>query len=337
MLLVDSVYINNGGGLVLLRYLVDYFESEFQDVFYLFDSRTEVYFKNIPALRKRYISNSLMERHFFYKKNRDQFNFVICFGNLPPTIRLKAKVFVYFHQKLFLEIPSDFSFSSKCVFLFKQKILNIMKNNADYWLVQSNIIKIELAEKYFNGLDKRIIKLPFYPEFNFSNFNVKRLKNSFLYISNSSSHKNHYKLIESFCFAYKELKKGSLTLTVPSSDVELCNFINNKINLGYPIKNVGFIERQKLVELYLSHEYLIFPSLSESFGLGLAEGIDGGCKIIAADLNYTYEVCEPSLVFNPYSIESMKNAIVTAVRNELPYAKKLIENDISKIMQLLVD
>ena len=77
--------------------------------------------------------------------------------------------------------------------------------------------------------------------------------------------------------------------------------------------------------------------MAESFGLGLVEGIDGGCKIIAADLSYTYDICEPSLVFNLYSVESMKNAIVTAVQDELPYAKKLIENDISKIMQLLVD
>src|SRR5690606_24485337 len=175
------------------------------------------------------------------------------------------------------------------------------------------------------------------PSLEFSNYYIKRAPGSFFYVSNSSPHKNHHKLIESFCLAYDEIKKGSLTITVPNSDLELCDFIKSKINLCYPIKNVGFIERQKLVELYLSHEYLIFPSLAESFGLGLAEAIDGGCKIIAADLNYTYEVCEPSLVFDPYSVESMKNAIVTAVQNELSYAQKLIENDISKIMQLLAD
>ena len=203
--------------------------------------------------------------------------------------------------------------------------------------MQSKIIQKEFSKKYLNGNSGKIIIFPFYPELNFSSISVSRLKNNFLYVSNSSSHKNHFNLIESFCLAFNELKRGSLTITVPSSDIKLCNFINNKVNLGYPIINVGFIEREKLAELYLSHEYLIFPSLAESFGLGLAEAVDGGCKIIAADLNYTYEVCEPSLVFNPYSIESMKNAIVTAVQNELPYAKKLIENDISKIMQLLVD
>lgn len=337
MLLIDGVYINNGGGLVLLRYLVDFFEKKEVDVFYLLDSRVKNNFFDINENKKKFISNSIFERHFFYKKNKEKFNLVICFGNLPPTIRLKAKVLVYFHQKLFLEIPRDFSIKDKLIFLFKQNILNLIKNNADIWLVQSENVKLEFSKKYLSGRAEKIAKLPFYPELNFSCYNMNRAKNSFLYVSNSSPHKNYYRLIESFCLAYDEVHKGSLTVTVPDTDLNLCAFIQKEIDLGYPIKNVGFIDREKLTELYLGHEYFIFPSLAESFGLGLAEAIDGGCKIIASDLKYTYEVCKPSLVFDPFDIESIKDAIVTAIQNELPYTKKLINNDISKIMQLLVE
>lgn len=337
MLLVDSVFINNGGGLVLLRHLVDYLESEFQDVFYLFDRRTEVYFKHIPLSRKEYISNSLIKRHFFYQKNKIKFDQVLCFGNLPPTIRLKSKVLVYFHQLLFLKLPKDFSLKNKCIYKLKQFILNFTKENADIWLVQSENVRLEFSKKYLFEKKQKIIKLPFYPNLDFSGYVMHRAKFSFLYVSNSSPHKNHYKLIQSFCLAYDEVHEGKLTVTVPDTDINLCEYIQQKIDLGYPIKNVGFIDREKLTELYLSHEYFIFPSLAESFGLGLAEAIDGGCKIIASDLSYTYEICEPSLVFNPISIDSMQSAIVTAIQNELPCAKKLIENDLSKIMQLLAD
>lgn len=336
MILLDAVYINNGGGLVLLKYLVDYLESEFQDVFYLFDKRTEVYFKYIPVLRKKYISNSLIERHFFYQMNKIKFNQVLCFGNLPPTIRLDSKVLVYFHQQLYLSVPYNFSLKNKLIYFTKQNILNFFKNNADIWLVQSESIKLNFSNKYLGGKPEKIIKLPFYPELDFS-FSVNRVKGSFFYVSNSSPHKNHFKLIESFCLAYDQLHKGRLMVTVPETDINLCNFLKEKIDLGYPIENIGFVDREKLAELYLSHEYFIFPSLAESFGLGLAEAIDGGCKIIASDLSYTYEICEPSLVFDPLDIESIKDAIVTAIQNELPYAKKLINNDISKIMQLLVE
>lgn len=337
MILVDSVYINNGGGLVLLKCLVDFLESQSLDLFYLFDARTKSVFTNIDSNKKKFINNSIFDRHKFYKANKISFSHVICFGNLPPTIRLNSKVLVYFHQLLFLEIPKEFSLKNKIIYGIKQNILNFLKSNADLWLVQSEFIRVELSKKYFSNESEKIIKLPFYPGLSFSYYNMNRLKDSFLYVSNSPPHKNHYRLIESFCLAYDEVNKGKLTVTVPSTNLNLCEFIQKKIDLGYPIKNVGFIDREKLTELYLGHEYFIFPSLAESFGLGLAEAIDGGCKIIASDLNYTYEVCQPSLVFNPISIDSMQSAIVTAIQNELPYAQKLIENDLSKIMQLLAD
>ena len=54
-------------------------------------------------------------------------------------------------------------------------------------------------------------------------------------------------------------------------------------------------DRLTLQKEYLSSEFLMFPSLTESFGLGLIEAIECGCKVIGADLPYTYEVCEPHL------------------------------------------
>lgn len=336
MILIDSVYINNGGGLILLRYLVDCLKDR-QDVFYLFDNRVSNIFEKSSIKNKKFISNSVLERHLFYKENKEKFDKVFCFGNLPPTIRLNAKVLVYFHQPLFLNIPENFSFKNKISYNIKQLFLHYFKKNADYWLVQSNYIANRFSSKYLSRDNNKVIIAPFYPQLYFSNFIQERIPNSFLYVSNSSPHKNHYRLIEAFCLGFDEVQKGSLVVTVPQTDIKLCEFIQKKIDLGYPIKNVGFIDRERLIELYLSHEYLIFPSLAESFGLGLAEAIDGGCKIIAADLSYIYEVCEPSLVFDPLSINSIEYAIVTAIQNELPCAKKLIENDISKLIQLLAE
>ena len=154
-------------------------------------------------------------------------------------------------------------------------------------------------------------------------------------MSNSAPHKNHENLITAFCNAYEQTKQGSLVITVPPSNVELCQLVVEKQKLGFPIENVGFVDRDDLIKLYLSHEYLIFPSLAESFGLGLAEAIDGGCKVIASDLPYTYQVCQPSLTFNPRSIESIESAIIKAVFQELPDSNKIITNDINQLILLL--
>lgn len=340
MILIDAIYINNGGGLVLLKYLIETIKSSDLKVFFILDDRLKGQLDELNMLNCIYISSSFVDRYKFYKNNRNKYNKVLCFGNVPPPLKLKkSKVFVYFHQPLFLEIPQDFSLINKIIYTIKQNILRFFRSNTDYWLVQSPFISTKFSTKYLKGKSDKLRILPFYPELSFLKHkkNVSRISDSFIYVSNSSPHKNHLKLIDAFCQCFDKMHSGSLTLTVPNTDIFLNNIIQEKNNLGYPIYNAGFVDREKLTELYLSHEYLIFPSLAESFGLGLVEAIDGGCKIIAADLSYTYEVCEPSLTFDPYSIESIKNAIATAINKELPPASKLIENDISKIIRILAE
>src|SRR5690606_34234851 len=113
MILIDGVYINNSGGLILLDYLINIADEKKLNIFYLLDSRTKDYFNNIDQKRISFIKNSHSERLRFYSNNKDKFHSILCFGNVPPPLRLKAKVFVYFHQKLFLEIPSEFSLKEK--------------------------------------------------------------------------------------------------------------------------------------------------------------------------------------------------------------------------------
>ena len=338
MVLIDSVYVNNSSGLILLSYLIEKIKKNKMDLFFLFDKRTEEFFrKDENLINKIFISNSYFERKNFYKKHKNDFSHILCFGNVPPPIKMNSKVFVYFHQRLFLNIPDNFSLKMKVVYKIKQLIINYYKSNTNYWLVQTKSIQISLAEKYYKGSLNNIKILPFYPPINFESFSVKRLNNSFLYVSSSFTHKNHEQLIYAFCEAYEHLKEGSLCLTVPDSDIQLCNLIIEKNRQGYPIKNIGFIPREQLAKIYLSHEYLIFPSLSESLGLGLLEAIDGGCKIIASHLPYTFEVCEPSLTFDPLERDSIKNAIITAVSEKLPISKKLVSNDINQLFLLLTE
>ncbi|WP_151714417.1 glycosyltransferase [Acinetobacter bereziniae] len=335
MILLDSVYINESGGLILLKYLVDQLEKRQLDVYYLFDNRTRSYFSFLDKSKVKFIENSNIERIIFYKNNQCVFSKVLCFGNVPPPINLKIPVFVYLHQKLFIEIPDDFSLKKKLIFKFKQMVLNYYKKNADVWVVQSKLMKNQFSKKYFNGDASFVEVIPFYPKLNFSDKSINRIKKSFVYVSNDAPHKNHENLISAFCNAYDQIKEGSLTVTVPVSNVNLCELISQKNKLNYPIKNIGFVDRDELALLYYSHEYLIFPSLTESFGLGLAEGIDGGCKVIVSDLPYAYEVCNPSLTFNPYNVESIESAIMKAITQELPESNKVISNDIQQLISLL--
>lgn len=335
MILLDSLYINTGGGKILLDYLVNECERTNLNVFYLFDNRSKDDYKNIPVNRKLFLKASLYNRHKFYKKEKDRFHTVLCFANIPPTINMRnIVVYTYFHQQLFIETTGNLSNLDKLKLTIKRLILNILKKNTDFWIVQQSIIKNGLANMYKIDNDNILI-LPFYSPIISDKMDYFRKKNSFLYVSSGAQHKNHQRLIEAFCQYYDKNKIGFLTLTVPFSNENLCYIIKEKKQAGYPIFNIGFINRSELFKVYNEHEFLIYPSLSESFGLGIVEAIDNGCNVIGANLPYLYEVCNPSLTFNPIDISSICQALEYAISNPLEKSTTKITNNIGAILGLM--
>jgi glycosyltransferase involved in cell wall biosynthesis len=335
MVLIDALYINNGGGKILLDYLILQLKKSNLNIYFLLDDRIIGKHPEINTDKVTYLKGSFVKRHSFYLKNKHRFSKVLCFGNLPPNIRLNAVVFTYFHQIIYLNIPNEFSLIEQLKFKLKIAILKKIVKNTDYWLVQSDVIKEKLQSK-FNFKPDCIKVLPFYPQFDQLDSNIVREKNTYLYVSNATPHKNHKKLIAVFCQFHDKHQKGTLILTVSKDYPELLALIQSKIEQGYPIENIGFVDRLTLQKKYLSSEFLIFPSLTESFGLGLIEAIECGCKVIGADLPYMYEICEPSLVFNPFDERSIYSAFEDSLNEDkLKLSLPRIHNNIDQIIGLL--
>jgi len=333
MILIDALYINDSGGKILLDSLIKELENTDKKVYYLLDERlAHINFDIKDSNTVTFLKAGLKNRNVFYKKNKDTFSTVLCFANLPPDIKLHCKVYVYFHQKLFLEIPSSYHLKTKVLLWLKRKVLIHFKNNTDEWIVQSRIMAELLSQKIgINFNDIQII--PFYEVI--KDETVEKEKFTYLYVSNGHQHKNHLKLIDAFCKFYDTHKTGKLILTIDKQFETLYNFIELKKQNGYPIINQGNVTRDHLAKIYSAAEYLIFPSLSESFGLGLLEAIDNNCKIIGADLPYTYAVCNPSLVFDPYEVDSIVDSLSLSLKNNVKESSSKVNNNINKLIELL--
>lgn len=334
MLLLDSLYINNSGGKILLEYLVEQLEKNKIPVFYLFDERCKDDFQNVPKRRKVYLKANLLNRHRFYRRKGGTFSQVLCFGNLAPTIPLKVPVYTYFHQPLFLKVPESFSLLNKVKFKFKTIVLDSIKSNTNIWLVQSEYIREKLVSKY-EVKTNQVKLMPFYPPLQSSEESYHRRKDGFVYISNGGPHKNHNNLINAFCNYYDKNNNGILHLTINDDFPVLKTIIQTKIDEGYPIVNHGFIERNELVKIYKSNNYLIFPSLAESFGLGLVEALENGCKVIGADLPYTHAVCKPSITFDPLDVSDMERAFIESQSEHVKDTEQLVFNRIDDLINLL--
>ena len=338
MILIDAIYINNGGGKVLLDYLINELEKIDYNFTYLLDKRI---FGNHPQIKETnkiiYLESSLIKRHFFYKKNRFFFTKVFCFGNVPPTFFINCETICYFHNYNYLKVPNEFSIYEKVKHFLKIKTILHFSKNISIWFVQSSFIKRELQDKIKCHPDK-IITLPFYFEFNESSISkIIRNSNNYLYVSSGLPHKNHLRLINAFCVFYDKHKRGKLILTIDDSYFSLLNLIKEKQDEGYPIVNKIFSDRISLQKVYLASNYFIFPSVSESFGLGIIEAIQNGCKIIGADLPYMYEICSPSLVFDPLSEESILNAFEKSINISTNISSAKIKNNINDLIKLIVN
>ena len=336
MILIDAVYINTGGGLVLLNYLIEQLELNTKEVHYLLDHRATRDFDHIPDVRKKIIRPSYFERFRFYMNHKDSYSRILCFGNIPPPIKTKSIVYTYVQNNLLLELPFSFPLKLKYEYRIKREILRHLSRYTDYFIVQTDYMR----EQIFKSIEfpfQKIFVIPFYsiikPDMHHA---IDRVANSFLYVSSGAEYKNHNNLLKAFCMLVKIHESVSLTLTVEKQYKKLYKTINNHIESGCPISNIEFLDRSELVKIYYKNEYVIYPSLIESFGLGILEAIECQCKVIASDLPYTYAVCSPSIIFNPKSVDSILESMSQAINKQEKPTLKLVDNEIDDLLTLLI-
>jgi len=332
MILLDALYINNSGGKVLLYYLVEEFEKSNLNVFYLFDKRCENDFKDIPANRKIYLKATFLNRLKFYKKNKDKFIKIFCFANIPPPIKLnKAEVFTYFHNVSILAQPENYSHKEKIIKKLKKIFIQVFSKNTNFYVVQTLSVQKLIVQK-LNVKIQNILIHPFFKENNYKNNLIKDI-DSFVYISNGNTHKNHLTLFKAWEILAERGYYPELNVTITDDFHYLIDLINILKNNQIKIMNHGFCNPEYL---YSKSKFLIYPSLMESFGLGLIESCQANCFVIASDLPYVTDIIIPTTVFDPNDSNSISDSIIELFKNEnLKKSEVKISNEIDKIIKLL--
>lgn len=332
MILLDAIYINNGGGKILLDYLIEKLYQSNKDVFYLLDQRVKGDYTFLPNQKVRFLESSIIQRHFFYLNNSEKFSSVLCFGNFPPTIRLKSKVFTYFHNSIYFFTSRKFSARERLLIKFKSFIIKAFKNNTDLWWVQTDDM-LHLFIKFWKISSHQVEVLPFFSFVDILNINQsKRENNTFIYISDGHPNKNHLKLLEALIDVHRLYPNTKLYLTISSQYPDLINKIHTLQEEGYGVVNLGWCNSEDLGKLYSNSGFFIFPSNQESFGLGLIEAAQYGMKILASDMPYVHAVIKPSLTFNPENEATITEAMITAMNKELPNSKLLVKNQINELL-----
>ena len=337
MILIDCVYLNSEGGKKILNIFLEKLgNTNTENYFFLFDNRIN---KKILESQNnntyQVINPSERNRKAYYIKKKFKIKKAICLANVPPPIKLKSSVFIYFHNDLLLSPFKSGALLSALTFFLKKMYIMLKSSNNYYWIVQTELMKTKICNSLWVN-KKRILVMPIFAD-NPMTKNIMKVKKSFLYVCSTAKHKNLKRLIEAFN-SINNIKDFNLYLHLTIGDNKYFNdniSIKN-INPRLKIINHGTLSTARLESLYSESEFLIFPSLIESFGLPLIESVGFNCKVIAADLPYVDEVITPSIRFNPYSSKSIANAIDKAILSQnIPYSKLIIKNKIDKFINLI--
>ena len=135
------------------------------------------------------------------------------------------------------------------------------------------------------------------------------VKWDFVYVADGVAHKNHRNLVAAWQLLSQNGFTPSLALTLGARDEPLAMEIMEIARTSnLRIHNVGQLSYADVFDLYRNSRALIFPSTTESFGLPLVEAASTGLPIIAGELDFVRDVCDPVETFDPSSPNSIARA-----------------------------
>ena len=332
MILIDAVFVASYGGINVLKTLINSIEEGERKLFVLFlDQRLQRLDLNTENFKSvLYVKKGIVNRQLNFSKIENKIKVVLSLGNVPLIVPKSTYKITYNMQYFVFDVSMINSFRLKFSWLLKGFIIRtLFKFTKSDIAVQTNTMA-SLFTKIKSGGE--IYNFPIFKPITKSK-KIDNTPTNFIYITSNQPYKKVDFLINAFNQHNEKHKESKLFLTIDDENVfddlnKSCN--NNIINLGY-VKN-------DLVNKILSSNYnLVHPSLIESFGIVLLEASWNGNAIIAPDLDYVYDVCEPSLTYNSNSLESLVEALDIAVKKPLTPAKPLIQNKSRELALFLIN
>lgn len=266
------------------------------------------------------------------KKNR--FSSILCFGNIPPQVKMDVPVYTYFHNINLLTLAEARTVKVKVVSWLKREVFKHYKVNTDYWLVQTSNAAKELIN-HLGESSERVKLMPFYelPD-DVSELAKQPHGEDYVFVAVHVPGKGHDELLEAWRILHKKGLDKTLHLTV-QKDSPFIAKIKKSQDEGVKVFNHGLIPFQEVFNLYRQSKAIIYPSHNESLGLGIVEAITAGYDVIGSDLPYLHSICQPSGVFNPYFAESIANAVIKYGAGNVEKSKLKIHNMIDDLITLI--
>jgi len=152
----------------------------------------------------------------------------------------------------------------------------------------------------------------------------------FLFVGNIEPKKNVGRLIDAFLELDSDKKLvivGRKAWLWEDLLKRADKFINQK-----KIILLDYVNRFELIALYKNAYCFVFPSLYEGFGLPPLEAMAAKTPVIVSNSSSLPEVCADAAIYcDPYSVDSIKNAMESSLKLSKEEIKELVEKGIKRV------
>lgn len=330
MILIDATYVNVGGGIGLLRRLVNELRGRVEFAV-LRDTRVKdldtvgcQVFDAVPShgFRRR-----------FYRAHGTSFSRVLCFGNVPPPIRLPVPTVTYFHNVLFCENYAGEAWRERLQMALKMAYISHYAGHTDAFLVQTDNMVAALRPAIRERAP--VATLPFFalPR-SAAQASPERRWDQFAYVSEAHPHKNHGVLLAAWRLLLAQGRRPGLHLTVTAAYPRVLAEIASLKAAGADITNHG---QSEPAAIYARCGYQVYPSLLESFGLGLIEAADAGCAVLASERPYVHAVVGPCATFDPLSPAALADLVGRCSGQAAPASAVKVDDRLPELLAWLAE
>ncbi|MFT0876644.1 glycosyltransferase [Rhodopseudomonas sp. G2_2311] len=308
--------IRGGGGLVLLRGLLHAANAATGGRAFL-DERSAPLLPSFERISTSWVKPGLAGR---LRAERDlavatsDGDITLCFSGVPPLLRQRGKVIVYAQNSLTISNYSldGFPLRTAARLQVERVLHRLLSGNVDEYVVQTSNMQ-RMVQTALIGMQVQVV--PFIVPSNPAQ-TVERTSDSplFIYPAHDDPHKNHKNLIEAWTLLAIEGLFPILALTLEDGNNRLIDPIAGCRGRGGKIRCLGALSHMQMIEEYRSATALVYPSLTESLGLPLVEAQQVGLPIVASELDFVRDICDPVESFNPYSPISIARSIKRLLR-----------------------
>lgn len=313
--------VGSGGGLVLLRTLLDA-DWHGTNITAFLDARALDRFRELPKhVAVVWCQASLLGRihaELTLARLSTAEHVLLCLHNLPPLLPTPATVYCFVQNANLVGLiqPSSQGFRLRLRYFIERAIARIGKRRVARYIVQTPTMREALLRWYGPDAPDEVLVTPFLDMEKLQVASAempvpKGRRWDFIYVSDGPPHKNHRRLFRAWRLLAEQGEFPTLALTLhPERDAALRQELSAMIkDYALRIEDLGQIPHLDLLQIYHQAGALIFPSIAESFGIPLIEAAAARLPILAPELDYVRDVCNPEQTFDPHSDRSIARAV----------------------------